>query len=165
MQDQQATFKQTQVLFYALLAGQLMICLVLLLISSKSHINPSLDMSFGDIKQLLMILLVPAAIMGSHYLYSNKSREGKQLKGFEEKLMHFRASSILRWALLEGVNLITLIFFFLTKNYFFLLIFGFGFLIFFFTRPTENGFTEDYKLNSQEKQDFKEDLKKGFQKQ
>jgi len=139
--------------------------LILYYWTTTSKPYPTLDMSFGDIKQLLMILLVPGAIMISHYLYSNKIREGKKLKGFEEKLTHYRASNILRWALLEGVNLINLIFFFLSKNYFFLLMFGLGFLIFFFTRPSKNGFTEDYKLNYEEKQDFKEVLKKGYAKQ
>ena len=165
MQNQQVTFKNTQFLYYALIFGQLAMCSVLLLLSSKSKPLPTLDMSFGDIKQLLMILLVPGAIMISHYLYSNKIREGKKLKGFEEKLMHFRASSIIRWALIEGINLINLVFFFLTGNYFFLLLFGFGFMIFLLTRPTADGFKQDYKLNSQEQQDFKEDLKKGLKKQ
>ena len=130
-----------------------------------SESNPTLDMSFGDIKQLLVLLLVPGAIMISHYLYNNKIREGKKLNGFKEKLIHFRESSIQRWSLINGVNLINLVFFFLSNNYFFLLTFGFGFLFFLFTRPTEDGFTNDYKLSYEEKQDFKENLKKEYKKQ
>jgi len=135
-------------------------CIVLVYLSTSAKPSPTLDMSFADIKQFLVILLVPASIMISHYLYNNKIREGKMLKDFEEKLMHFRASSILRWALLEGVNLINLVFFFLSKNYFFLLMFAFGFLFFLFARPSEDSFTEDYKLNFEEKQALKENLKK-----
>ena len=151
------TFKSTLVLYYALLVGQILICIILsfLVISEK---NPTLDMSFADIKQLLVLLLVPAAIMISHYLYSNKIREGKKLNGFKEKISHFRASSVMRWSLLEGVNLINLIFFFLSGNYFFLITFSFGFLFFLLARPSENGFIQDYKLDYEEKQAFKDPM-------
>lgn len=158
MENQVNNFRGTLIIYYALLIGQLLICIILSFLTI-SESNPTLDMSFGDIKQLLVLLLLPGAIMISHYLYSNKIREGKRLSGYGEKVEHFRASSILRWALLEGVNLINLIFFFLSQNYFFLLTFAFGFLFFLFARPSEDGFTEDYKLTYEEKQDFKEDLK------
>ena len=102
MQDQPITFKNTLILYYALLAGQILIGLTLFyMVFSLSSSRLKLDMSFGDIKQLLVLLLVPGAIMISHYLYSNKIREGKQLKGFEEKLIHFRQSSILRLSLIH----------------------------------------------------------------
>ena len=164
MQNQPTSFKSTLIVYYALLMGEILMCLIFSYLTI-SESNPILDMSFGDIKQLLVLLLVPAAIMISHYLYSNKIREGKKLNGFDEKLSHFRASNILRWSLLNGVNLINLIFFFLSQNYFFLLTFGFGLLFFLFARPSENGFIEDYKLDYEEKQAFKEDLKKPLKKQ
>lgn len=164
MQNQHNNFRGISIVYYALLIGQVLICFILFFLTT-SESNPTLDMSFGDIKQLLVLLLVPAAIMISHYLYSKKIREGKKLSGYGEKIMHFRESSVLRWALLEGVNLINLIFFFLSQNYFFLLTFGFGFLFFLFARPSEDGFIEDYKLDYEEKQAFKEDLKKPLKKQ
>jgi len=156
MQDIKTIFKGINILYLALALGQILISIVLFYMSLEN--SPTLDMSFGDIKQLLVLLLVPAAIMISHYLYNNKITEGKQLNGVDDKLAHYRASNILRWAILEGVNLINIIFFFLSNNYFFLILFVFGFAFFLLGKPSEEGFIEDYKLNSDERQAFKKSI-------
>ena len=83
------------------------------------------------------------------------------MKGtLEEKLEHYRASFITRAALLEGSNLVALLFyFFIERNYFYLVLFALGMGAFALIRPTVDRIIEDYQLSTSEQSELQDSLK------
>ena len=150
-------FKGINILYYALVAGQILIALVMsyLMIDSEKTFSWEMSNPFHLIAPILMLSCIS---IGS-FLFTKKMEEGKNLNGLNEKLEHYRASIILRSTLLEGANLICIIFFFLEQNYFFLMLFFIGFGAFLLVRPSADFFKEKYKLNEEERVAFRKMLK------
>jgi len=146
-------FKGNYILYYSLLAGQVLIALVISYLIIDTEKNFTWDMSnpFHLVAPILML----SAVSMSSLLFTNKMEEAKNIKGLYGKLEHYRSSIILRSALLEGANLVCVIFFFLEQNYFFLLLFFLGFCVFLLVRPSEDSFREKYRLTEEERMKFK----------
>ena len=146
-------FKGNYIIYYALAVGQVLIALVIsyLIIDSEKIFSWDMSNPFHLVAPVLML----SAISMSSLLFTNKMEEAKNIKGLSGKLEHYRSSIILRSALLEGVNLVCVIFFFLEQNYFFLFLFFIGFCVFLLVRPSEDNFKEKYRLTKEERIVFK----------
>ena len=146
-------FKGNYILYYALMAGQVLIALVISYLMIGAEMKFSWEMS--NPFYLIAPILIFSCISISSFLFIKRMEEAKTIKGFSEKLKHYRGSIILRSAMLEGANLICIIFYFLEQNYFFLLLFFVGFCAFLLVRPSEDNFKEIYRLTEDERMAFR----------
>jgi hypothetical protein len=61
-------------------------------------------------------------------------------------MSHYKTASFFKWAMLEGGNILILIFSYLEQNEKLLLFFPAGILIFWFTKPSVQSFCNDYNI-------------------
>ena len=149
MPPQNATdFKSTKILYFALLTGQLLIAGVLFYLNYSS--GSTIELSPNNTFRMVAIIALVLGNFGSYYLYNNAKRVGSKLKDFSSKEVHFRKSSAMRWALLEGPNMICLVLYFLTKDVLLLLLFAIGVGGFLMAMPSAKQFAEDYDLTNSE---------------
>ena len=101
-------FRALQILFFALLAGQIGVTILLYLI----HTPPAVDASWTqEVATWLPLLLALQA--GLAFFLSRKKRESARSEStLEAKLDGYRVASIPKWALLEGGTLISAVLFF-----------------------------------------------------
>lgn len=146
-------FKANYILYYALVAGQVLIALVISYLMMDSEITFSWDMN--EPFYLIAPILILTCISMSSFLFSKKMEEAKNIKGLFSKLEHYRSAIIIRSAFLEGANLACIMFYFLEQNYFFLLLFFIGFGAFLLVRPSEEIFRKIYRLTEEERMEFR----------
>jgi hypothetical protein len=138
--------KQTQILHMSMTGG-----LILMFIAMWFAVGEGSAMRVGSrIYQILPALLL--GLIGlSFYLYKSRVSQASDLKDTMEKVGHYRASSIMRWALIEGAGLTSVLFyFFFVQNHFFLVTFVIALIAMVFSRPSESQFASDYNLTNQE---------------
>ncbi len=134
--------KQLNMIYLALIAGQMMMCGIFLLLKSQQGGEATnMYIYFGPIISI-------ATLTGAFAIHKTHKNQAKQLNDEEEKLGHHRSSNIVRWALLEGGNLINAVFFFIEGNYIYLMFFSLGMIGFLMFRPTEKVLKEEYGLAS-----------------
>ena len=68
-----------------------------------------------------------------------------------EKLGKYRTFKIISWAILEGAGLFSLIAFYITSNYLYVIIFILIFIFFLLNRASREGFVQDIQLSVSEK--------------
>jgi hypothetical protein len=151
-------FKANYIIYYALIVGQVLITLVISYLMMGADLTFSWDMSnpFHLIAPIIML----SCISVSSLLFTKKMEEAKKLTGLYSKLEHYRSAIILRSAVLEGVNLVCLIYYLLEQNYFFLLLFFIGLGAFLLIRPSEEMFREKYRLTEEERIEFRKMVNK-----
>jgi hypothetical protein len=99
--------------------------------------------------------IAPVAVLGCiavSFLLGNKHREGiPALTKLDEKLDHFRRTSIVRYALVEGGNLIAVLLAFMSSDDSLLLWFALGIAAFVLLRPSLDDFAGRYSLSDSER--------------
>lgn len=147
-------FKTLNIVYLAMIAGQILFCVVVFVVGNEE--GASKDMSIFQ-------TIVPAVSIGtlgvSFLLYNQRRQAGKAIKGLREKADHYRVSNIIRFALVEGGNLVAVVAVLLTGSTFFLLFFVLGLAVFAIYRPSSQGFIKDYELSMNEQNNLKEALK------
>lgn len=148
------TFKQINVLYLALLAGQVMFAVTVLYVGG---IPKSLGQLNFDQPMLLMSIAVTFfSIIAAYSINEKRKTAGAQLGSFDEKLEHYRGVVIVRCALTEGANLMALVMAMLSKEGFFFVLFGVGLLAFLYFRPSVPEFSRSYHLRPEEERDLYE---------
>lgn len=142
--------KSMPIIYFALIAGQLLMAGVILYLSSTSGIEANPE----NLKTLRMFIPVVSltTVAISYLLYNKRREQGAALEDLGSKTNHYRVSNILRWAIIESGNLFALVAIFLTGSSFFFLFFALGMAVFIIYRPSIGGFVQDYSLNSKEEQ-------------
>lgn len=136
-------FLATNIIFYALSAGQLFFLAVLWFLNSDRTPSPNeLDKYF--------IFIVPTvgliSMFMSRFVYSQALIKLNQTDSIPEKLIKYRTFKIISWAILEGAALFSLVAFFVTANYLYVAVFIFVFGFFLFNRPSKEGFVIDMQI-------------------
>lgn len=145
--------KQMNILYLAMLVGQVMIFVTLYFINQNEEKTFNLDMNaIKDPIFLIALVIAGGAAMASIFIYTKRKEQGAKLSGtLMEKLGHYRQSLITRIALLEGSNLgMILFYFFIKTNVIFLFFFVLGLLLFLQARPTVDRIVQDYQLSDAE---------------
>lgn len=141
-----SNFQQLNVIYLALIAGQLSFAGVAYFLAMDSETASELG---------IMSYLVPAisisTIGASYFIYNMLIQKGQTLEDAVEKLGHYRMSNIVRWALIEGGNLFAIVIFLISGQTYLLAFFALGLGIFLLYRPSKNGFINDYQLNGEER--------------
>jgi hypothetical protein len=101
-------FRSLQILFFALLVGQISVMIIVYNIRE----TPVGDMAFIDMvaKWLPLLLIVQAGL--AFFLNRQKLETARSKSTVAEKLETYRIASVLKWALLEGGTLISIVLFF-----------------------------------------------------
>ncbi len=143
MNETKSLFNQLQIIYFALFMGQVAIATIFYFLIQGETPNPDNLLQYVGIGILLMNISV------STVLYNMRKKQGRALKGgLSQRLKHFRVSSLIRWAMLEGGNLAILVFMFVDKRPFDLVFFALGLGAFILTRPTTDMIAQDYELSN-----------------
>ena len=146
--DPKTQFKGIQILHLSLLLGSGLIFLMLWFANA-----PAINMGFsGGLFLYLTPTLAMAAIALSLFIYNKKKVEASKLNGLNEKLAHYRQWNLARWALTEWAALFSILtFFFLENNIIIALAAAFCLFVLAISRPTIDGFVNDYQLTNAER--------------
>lgn len=147
MENRPNLFKQTQIVYIGLLLGQVLMGVILFFLLQKMERELSAEFPFNYIIPGAVVFGIIAA-----QFFQRKQSESIPTSGsLEEKMAHFRKWGIMKWAVAEGGNLISLILTFLFGNIVSYLWFGIGVVMFAFLRPTLDKFATDYQLSQKER--------------
>lgn len=157
----QEQIKQLGLLYFALIAGQLGVAIFLFFLIEDNLSETSNGAVGGSLLPIIITLFCLMSLGMSFYIYNQRKESGRQLKGLlDEKLAHYRQSFIIRASLIEGSNFIALIFyFFIERNYLYLVLFAIGIGAFLLIRPTVDRIVEDYQLSANEQNELRNSLK------
>lgn len=143
-QDFDNNFRVTTIIFSVLAAGQLLMLAVFIFLhkDSSAPINTSLDNIFTFIVPLAGLI----SMFLSKFLYGQNILKAEQTESIIQKLNKYRSFKIISWAVLESAALFSLVAFFATANYLYVVVFIFVFGFFLFNRPSKEGFVTDMHL-------------------
>lgn len=144
-------FQQINILYLALLAGQILFAGVVFFLLNQGQ--KTSDGEFNILQTIVPVVLF-GAVGAVYYIEEQRKAQIGNLKELEEKVMHYRGRVIVRSALIEGPNLLSVIGALLTGNIVFFAIFGGGLAVFYFYRPRLDRFFQEYKLSPAEQAKF-----------
>ena len=144
----QENFKQLDVIYFALLAGQI-------LFAGVSIFLNDFRMEMG-IENNIFLYIIPlmgfGVILLDGWIQGKRKEEAAKMEtGLDEKIMHYRQTTLIRSALIEGVNLLAIVGYFLTSNLYLLVFLGLGLLLFLQVKPSKAHFIKLYKLASSDR--------------
>ena len=105
-----------------------------------------LDMVFTYIVPVFIV----GGVFGSNWIYKNKLNQLKEENDFNLKMSSFRGALILRYALLEGPALFSVVVAMITSNPLFLVFTGIMVGFMFYWKPTKDTVIADLQLSQQE---------------
>lgn len=139
------TFKQLKIIFFALVLGQIIYFIIALILIQNEMVV--LDKDFSTIGGFIVPLVVVVMVVASKLVY-NRTINSKIKAGNKEKLIIYRTSNIVKFALLEGANMFSITFYLLTGDFLyagmFIIIIG----IFFVNFPGKEKFMAEFGLSS-----------------
>jgi hypothetical protein len=139
-------FRALQILFFALLAGQIGVTILLYVV----HTPPTVDASWAqEVTTWLPLLLVLQAGL-AFFLSRKKLESARSQPTVEGKLEGYRVASILKWALLEGGTLISVVLFFVLGNITFLYYAGMMIVLFATQFPSRQRLVNDLDISANE---------------
>lgn len=147
------SFRQLKIIFFALAAGQVIYFLITLVLIQEEIVVINKDFStiWGFLIPVLVVILVGA----SRLLYNRLINSNIKLSSESEKLKVYQTGNILKFALLEGANLISITFYMLTGDFLyagmFIIVLGIFFVNFpgkeKFLMEFESSFPENKRIN------------------
>lgn len=152
MQQQPVSnIKALGILHFSLLIGQLVFAAIAYYLVASGSMKP-IDM--GTNTQFIVIGVAAIGLILvalSFSMYKKKILVIKESnQPAKEKLVAYRAASLIRWAMLEVPVLIAIIAFMLTRHYNFLILAGAILLLFLSTRPTASKAAAELSISEDE---------------
>ncbi len=139
------TFKQLKIIFFALTAGQIIYFVITLILIQEEMVV--LNKDFSTVGGFVVPLVVVLMVVVSKLIY-NRAVNSKTKASNEEKLITYRTSNIVKFALLEGANMFSITFYLLTGDFLyagmFIIIMG----IFLVNYPGKEKFMAEFGLSS-----------------
>jgi hypothetical protein len=139
-------FKTLDVLFFAFLSGQIIYFIVGLFIIQSGELK-----GFGGLNTIFMFItpvVVLSCIFASRFIYNKQVTEFDKSLPLENKMASFRTANIIKLALLEGANIITVSIMIITANYFFAVLFVAVIVLVFFNKPSIEKFILEYEISA-----------------
>ena len=142
-------YKSLQIIFFALLCGQLLFLLVAFFLI-KQNIFRSSRHDLENIFLSVLVILALLCMVSGNKIFKARLQKLSDINPIAARFSEYRAASLVRWALLEGPCLFAIICFILTANYLFILIAIF--ILFFFgsTAPAKNKVANDMGISTDE---------------
>ena len=137
-------FRQLQVLFFAMLIGQLIFMAVITYLLWEDGGEPAYLL--GESRDVMAAgAYMAAVIFIARFIDGMWKKQIATMQRLERPSFgHYRSTVILRLAILEGAGLLTVILAFTTRNPILLLATALGLMAFWSARPTEEEFQERY---------------------
>lgn len=134
-----------RIIFYALLAGQVIFLLIAFFIKDEFPHNEEMNKVFDYMVPVFLF----GAIFLSRYLYRMMISKSKNLPN-ENKIMNYRIAVIISLAVLEGANIIAITAFMLTGEYLYAAASVILFLLFMLSVPGEDKLKTDLEMSPEE---------------
>ena len=134
------------ILFYALLAGQLIFLSIVagLKLAAEFPNVPGVEQAL----EYASIILVAGGYLAGNKIFNSRLAQLREQSNLQDQLNGYRGLSIIRWALLEGPVLLTIVSYLLTGQSL-LLGFAAGAIVLFITlRPGKDRLIRDLSLSS-----------------
>lgn len=138
------TFKTLQIIFLALLLGQLAFAII-----GNMILNEQTGMDTGALIYLVPVILI-SLIALSFYIFNNRMAKVNLEASLEEKFKVYRNSSIIRWSMIEIGNLLAIVAAIAEGNSLYLIFFAVGLIAFATTRPNVAEFINRFQLSNEE---------------
>jgi hypothetical protein len=130
------------IIFYAMLAGQALFLLVAwYLVDTSGPKSPDLTSSF----QIILPVFTIAAVLGSMFLPKFLLGSISELSD-DQKMVKYRGSLLVKWALLEGANLFSIVIYLLTGTILALTISALLLILFILNKPSADRAKEELGL-------------------
>ena len=147
--------KALKILFYAMLAGVVMLAIVLFGLSYTSGIQP-IDPSTGNILKYIVIAVAVIALIAGRISYNKGLEPVRNLTGpLTQKLSIYRSVLIRYLAISEGAALFSLIAFYLTGDHRLFLMTGIMLAAMLWAAPTTERIIATLNPDWQEQQDLR----------
>jgi hypothetical protein len=143
-------FRSLQIVFYALIAGQLIFAMIALSLRQTGSID--IVDGLDDVFLFIVPLFIIGGVTGSWLFSRNRIKASILKTSLVEKMSDYRAIMIIRYALLEGPTFLAIIVFLMTGNLLFLGMAGIVIIIFLVLRPSPQRAVKDLQLNPVEEQ-------------
>lgn len=144
MGSNSADFKTLNIIFFALLAGQLLFAAVVVYLVGGQRADA--EYLLGPQTDLMAVTAyVLAMVFVSRFIDSMWQRQiATVLRVRRPAFAHYRTNVIVRLAILEGASLLTIVFALVTRNMTLLIATAFVLAAFWMARPTVEEFNERY---------------------
>lgn len=119
MEKKNGPVRALQIVYVALLAGQLLFAIIAFVLVKTGFFAGMIALAVEKILQTIYVVAAINAIWIAFYLFKKKIEQARQILSLNEKFTVYRSACITKYALLEGANLLSLIFFLVTANYIF----------------------------------------------
>ncbi len=141
-------FRQLNVLFFAFVAGQLLLAAVFFFLIKNQEAGP--DSSSVNVFMIVVSILLFNAFIVSHFLYKRQVERLKKYDTLVQKMTGYRSVLIIRLAIVETATIVSLIAFYLTGEQVFLGTAGIALAYFLFLKPVKEKIGRDLELNADE---------------
>ncbi|MEO1625466.1 MAG: hypothetical protein AAFV25_09930 [Bacteroidota bacterium] len=143
-----AEFQSVQRLYLMLLLGQLFLCLVIVFMGLGADGGGETSGSEAPDNRIFLMspILLIAACLWAYWMRLKQEKDAATFIDREKQLDHYRDGILVRLAVLEVANIITILMMILTSGYqlYFLTFFVVGIGTFLLLRPSEREFQEWY---------------------
>lgn len=137
--------KSSLIIFYVLLAGQVIFLLISLYLVSSNVVQTNPDLSL-ILTFIILIILSPLLVVGPIIYRKLISRNSDNIKSLEQKLILYRQGMIIKLAFVEGASIFTIACFLITGNFLFIIISILLISLFFLHKPTLEKFASDFNI-------------------
>ncbi len=137
--------KSSLIIFYALLAGQIIFLLISLYLVSANVVQTIPDLSL-ILTFTILIFISPLLVVGPIIYRKLISRNFDSVKSTEQKLILYRQGMIIKLAMVEGASIFSIVSFLITGNFLFVIIAILLISLFFLHKPTLEKFASDFNI-------------------
>jgi hypothetical protein len=146
-------FRLMLIIYFALVAGQVMFGLVVAFLRLAGDFSMELS-EMKDIFLILSCVFAAGGYLGGRILFRKMMVSARDRASLAEKMANYRSAMIVRYALLEGATFFTIIACLITGDFLFLGFAGFLVLIFVTMPPTRNNAIRDLELSPAEEREI-----------
>jgi hypothetical protein len=143
------TFKRLKIIYSAMVSGQVVYFIIsLLLIQDEAVV---LNRDYNDIWGLVVPVIVVIMVVSSKLFYNYMVNSSLEKSSEAQKIKTYKTGNIIKFALLEGANLLSVTFYLLTGDFLYAGMFIIVLGIFLLNIPGKEKFRMEFELTSVDK--------------
>lgn len=150
--NSQNTLSSLQIIFFALLLGQVMFLAVAFFLVQQGamEINPEDNADIGNILKIIVPTLALGGLLGGNVIFRNFMKTAREKSALHEKMGIYRTAFIIKSALLEAPVLLSIVAYLLSADIIFPVIAVILIALFVLMRPTTSAVSNDLNLSAEE---------------
>lgn len=140
-----------RIFFYAVVLVPLLLFLVLFFMHKEGNLHP-INSAMGEGVLLWVIQILCLVLCALAYgIYQVQLKKIRLLPSLKEKFQQLFLANVFKFALLEGANMIAVIFFWLTANTLYLILMAATLILFLMSNPSTYSICGDLQVSKEEK--------------